>query len=64
MRALLLMTIVLSACPPSTGQDKPSKTRVCSKFGEPCDYAPGKLGTCVRRDDCTQGNCFVCQSQH
>jgi hypothetical protein len=60
---LLLLAVGLCACPPTGDKQQPSK-RTCTKFGEQCDYEPGKLGTCVRRDDCTQGNCFVCQSQH
>ena len=65
MRALLVsFAIALAACPPRAGKEQPSKPRACSKFGEQCEFEPGKLGTCVRRDDCTQGNCFVCQSQH
>ena len=61
---LVALAVGLCACPPRGDKEQPSKPRTCTKFGEQCDYAPGKLGTCVRRDDCTQGNCFVCQSQH
>jgi hypothetical protein len=61
---LALLALGLVACPPSGDDDKPSKPRTCTKFGETCDFAPGKLGTCVQRENCSQGNCFVCQSQH
>jgi len=67
MRALVsLCALALAGCPPSGDRDKssPSKPERCAKFGQQCEYSPGKLGTCVRRDDCTQGDCFVCQSQH
>ena len=62
--AILLVAVALPACPPSGDKDKSTKPRTCTKFGETCDFAPGKLGTCVQRVDCTHGDCFVCQSQH
>jgi hypothetical protein len=40
----------------------PSKT--CKKFGDQCEFSPGKLGACVIADPCTSGDCFICQSQH
>ncbi|NOU30016.1 MAG: hypothetical protein HOO96_19095 [Polyangiaceae bacterium] len=54
---------MLLGCPPATKREKPPSTE-CSKFGETCEFSPGKLGTCVTREGCTQGNCFICQSQH
>ncbi len=56
-------SVLLLACPPATKRDKPPAAE-CSKFGETCEFSPGKLGTCVIREGCTQGNCFFCQSQH
>ncbi len=68
MRALvLLFATTLLACPPSDKQ-KPAdqKPAACAKFGQTCEVSPGKLGTCVTKDGCTDGSpaCFVCQSQH
>jgi hypothetical protein len=60
VRALFLVA-VLSACPPSS--DKPTELKPCARVGQSCEVAPGKLGSCVQKDDCT-GGCFVCQSQH
>jgi hypothetical protein len=54
---------MLLACPPATKRDK-APTTECTKFGETCEFSPGKLGTCVIREGCTQGSCFICQSQH
>ncbi len=65
MRTVLLaIVVVVAACTP---KDKPSGTTSdpakCTSVGQTCEYSPGKLGTCVSRDDCTT-DCFVCQSQH
>jgi hypothetical protein len=62
---------LLPACPPSSTapQDaaaEPAKAGgACARIGQTCEFAPGKLGTCVQKDDCQgPGPCFVCQSQH
>jgi hypothetical protein len=65
MRSLLGigLLLLLSGCPsraPSQGSGLPP----CTKFGDNCEFSPGKLGSCVVRDGCTEGNCFTCQSQH
>lgn len=54
--------LALSACSQSAAKDAPVKK--CTKFGERCEFAPGKLGACVVRDGCTGNDCFHCQSQH
>jgi hypothetical protein len=36
----------------------------CRKFGDPCQLAPGKLGACMQRENCTGPGCYFCQSQH
>jgi len=36
----------------------------CRKFGDPCELSPGKLGTCIQREQCTGEHCLFCQSQH
>lgn len=60
-----LLAATLLACPP---EDKkapaPTPSGACEKVGQSCEFSPGKLGTCVQKDDCKTGNCFVCQSQH
>ncbi len=52
-----------SGCPERAPAPGGSAT-VCSSFGQRCEVSPGKLGTCVKRDDCTGDDCYVCQSQH
>jgi hypothetical protein len=61
----LLLPVALLGCPPED-KKKPAATPsgACEKVGQSCEYSPGKLGSCVQKDDCTTGNCFVCQSQH
>jgi hypothetical protein len=68
----------LAGCPPSTstsGSADASATEpvnggrgaagACARVGQSCEVSPGKLGTCVQKDDCPgAGPCFVCQSQH
>ncbi|MET0793551.1 MAG: hypothetical protein ABW061_18665 [Polyangiaceae bacterium] len=67
MRRLLCFTLLLLAtgCP-SRAEHHGSALPPCSKFGDSCEFLPGKLGSCVVKDGCT-GNgseCFSCQSQH
>ena len=38
--------------------------KACTKFGEQCEVSPGKLGSCVVRDNCSGKDCLVCQQQH
>ncbi|HEY0467917.1 MAG TPA: hypothetical protein VGC79_27145 [Polyangiaceae bacterium] len=62
--AALLVTV--PGCP-ERSHDKPhSSLPACSKFGDSCEFSPGKLGSCVMRDGCTGTGpeCFTCQSQH
>ncbi|HEY4160148.1 MAG TPA: hypothetical protein VGM29_18675 [Polyangiaceae bacterium] len=63
MRYFLLGLCLLWACP-GKSEHQPSALPPCTSFGQTCEFSPGKLGSCVQRDGCTQGNCFVCQSQH
>ena len=60
MRWLTLLALSLSACPGS----KAAEVEPCKKFGQTCQFAPGKLGSCVYKTDCTRPDCLVCQSQH
>ena len=65
MRRLLGLILVLLLCGcPSRAHDKGAGLPPCTKFGDNCEFSPGKLGSCVVRDGCTEGNCFTCQSQH
>jgi hypothetical protein len=74
MRGVLLAAAhaalaMLSGCPRSAGTSigagDAAASGVCLRFGQRCEVSPGKLGTCVARDDCNDpAGCFVCQSQH
>jgi len=61
---LLLPLLLATGCPPSANKAEPAPAP-CNKFGEQCQFAPGKLGSCVDRSNCPTGeSCLVCQSQH
>ncbi len=63
---LLPLALLGLGCPPE-GKREPAKTdtAACSKVGQTCEFSPGKLGTCVQKDECPSGQtCMVCQSQH
>jgi hypothetical protein len=68
VRALALVAgMTLVACPPSSGSGAGSSEPVttCTRAGQSCLFAPGKLGLCVERTPPCEGNdCLVCQSQH
>jgi hypothetical protein len=38
--------------------------RPCEKFGALCELSPGKLGSCMQKENCTGPGCLFCQSQH
>ena len=63
----LVAVSMLTACP-GGNHDKPHGSALppCTKFGDNCEFSPGKLGSCVMRDGCATGGteCYVCQSQH
>lgn len=52
------------ACPEHTESNAVPGLKPCASVGQTCQFAPGKLGSCVFIDGCKQENCFVCQSQH
>ena len=52
------------ACEKKTTSEAPAKFAPCTEVGQRCEFSPGKLGSCVQRDDCQGKDCFVCQSQH
>jgi hypothetical protein len=62
----LWYALALSLCGcPVKSEGKPAALEPCKAFGQTCEFSPGKLGSCVQKDDCIAGqNCFVCQSQH
>ena len=61
----LTLSSALLACPPDDKKSPaPALSKSCAKVGQTCEHSPGKLGTCVQKDDCPTGNCFDCQSQH
>jgi hypothetical protein len=60
----LLALLVGSGCPEKVTPDSVETPAPCATVGQRCELSPGKLGSCVKRDNCTEGNCFVCQSQH
>lgn len=63
---LILLLATVTGCPDRTHDKGRSTLPACSKFGDRCEFSPGKLGSCVLRDGCTGtgSECFTCQSQH
>jgi len=63
--ALVVLALSLAACPAKTeraaGRDA---SAACTHVGQTCELSPGKLGSCVDRDECASPPCLVCQSQH
>jgi hypothetical protein len=65
MLRVLGLTLALFLCGcPGGAHEHGTGLPPCTKFGDNCEFSPGKLGSCVVRDGCTEGNCFTCQSQH
>ncbi|MGH7281122.1 MAG: hypothetical protein ACRELY_06340 [Polyangiaceae bacterium] len=62
----LVLAVALLGCPPASGKSSGTSTATtsCTKFGDTCEFSPGKLGSCVHKDDCNVEPCLVCQSQH
>jgi hypothetical protein len=59
VRRSFLLALLLVACP---REHKPKPAETCTKVGESCTYAPGKLGVCI---ESVNGNPpLICQSQH
>lgn len=69
---LAALALALFGCPPASDKAASdggspaalAKPLGCAKVGDSCEFAPGKLGSCVHVDDCTNEPCLVCQSQH
>jgi hypothetical protein len=66
LSAAALLALGLLGCPPEGKREPAQKSDApCSKVGQTCEFSPGKLGSCVQKDECAAGQvCFVCQSQH
>jgi hypothetical protein len=68
MRTLLVSAaLALFGCPPESGSGSKSTEPVttCTRVGQSCLFAPGKLGLCVERTaPCEGSDCIICQSQH
>jgi hypothetical protein len=67
LAAPVVLAALVVGCPPADKKDPtPTKTEGCTRVGQNCEVSPGKLGTCVTKEGCTeaQPSCFVCQSQH
>jgi hypothetical protein len=64
--ASLALAVGLSAsgCPERATAPVDDAKAPCKELGQRCEFAPGKLGSCVVVDNCRGPNCFVCQSQH
>jgi hypothetical protein len=62
MRVLVVLSLstILVACPESKKTPEPPTT--CSKVGDSCTFAPGKLGLCIEPAD--GSGKLICQSQH
>jgi hypothetical protein len=60
--ACAAFTLMLTGCPGgNTTQKAPEPSR---ELGQQCEFAPGKLGACSYRANCTGSGCLYCQSQH
>jgi hypothetical protein len=66
LRQMLLLALISlsSAGCPEQASTPPEAKAPCREVGQRCEFAPGKLGSCVVNDNCQGPNCFVCQSQH
>lgn len=61
---LALGLLALGSGCPERSSAPPAGQQRCTQFGQRCEVSPGKLGTCVKRDDCSGDDCYLCQSQH
>jgi hypothetical protein len=62
---LLALMAALAGCRSRTeGTARSIRAPHCVKFGDGCEFSPGKLGSCMTKENCTGGGCLFCQSQH
>jgi hypothetical protein len=60
----LAAVFCLGACEEQGSAPADDLKAPCKAVGQRCEFSPGKLGSCVVRDNCSGPSCFVCQSQH
>jgi hypothetical protein len=60
----LAVPFCLAACEEQASAPADDLQAPCKAVGQRCEFSPGKLGSCVVRDNCSGPSCFVCQSQH
>lgn len=58
----VVLTLLLAGCP--GGNTTKKAPEPCRELGQQCEFAPGKLGACSYRANCTGAGCLYCQSQH
>ena len=65
LRATLgvVFTLTLAGCP-GGGSATKKAPEPCRDLGQLCEFAPGKLGACSYRANCSGAGCLYCQSQH
>jgi hypothetical protein len=61
--ALAVTAFLTAGCPEQTSAP-PAPNAPCREVGQRCEFAPGKLGSCVLNDNCQGPSCYICQSQH
>ena len=54
--------LTLIGCP--GGNTTKKAPEPCRTLGQQCEFAPGKLGACSYRANCSGTGCLYCQSQH
>ena len=68
--AAIALAMAAAGCPPASvagGIDAGQRALpTCTKAGDTCDFAPGKIGVCTEPVAGCQGgaNCYVCTSLH
>jgi hypothetical protein len=60
--ACAAFALALVGCPGGATTKKAPEP--CRELGQQCEFAPGKLGACSYRANCTGTGCLYCQSQH
>ena len=64
LSTLASLSLALLGCPENAAPAGSELKAPCKEVGQRCEFSPGKLGSCVMKDDCHAADCFVCQSQH
>lgn len=58
-----LAPLLLLACSRGPGKPTDAPVTVCTKVGQSCEFAPGKLGLCIELEK-NGKPALACQSQH